>query len=170
MRKTFRKRERACARLEGLILRRRAAPSRRMRTSQRMRPHASRRIAARHGGRKDLRARRAAMLLSMRARNAFWRNEPNRDFGSRLSLRSAGRWVLRSWREAPTCGCRTASPARLLCFAPVLYREPCNSNVSSRNGGHFRQTSPTAFWPNEPNRILTKAEPGAILDSLAPRP
>jgi len=41
------------------------------------RPHASRRIAARHGGRKDLRARRAAMLLSMRARNAFWRNEPN---------------------------------------------------------------------------------------------
>jgi hypothetical protein len=49
-------------------------------------------------------------------------------------------------------------------------KEPCNSNVSSRNGGHFRRTNPIAFWPNEPNRILTKAEPGAILDSLAPHP
>jgi hypothetical protein len=69
-----------------------------------------------------------------------------------------GRHVDRS-----TYGCRKRRPAKVLCFAPVLYRESCNSNVSSRNGGHFRQTSPTAFWP-------TKAEPGAILDSLAPHP
>jgi hypothetical protein len=47
----------------------------------------------------------------------------------------------------PTCGCRKASPARLLCFAPVLYREPCNSNVSSPERG--------PFWPNERNVSLT---------------
>jgi hypothetical protein len=136
------------------------------------RPHASRRIAARHGGRKDRRARRAAMLLSMRARNAFWRNEPNRDFGETNPIllnpvvpaqagthdhqpvfMGPGSRYARPGRhlDRSTCGCRKRRPARLLCFAPVLYREPCNSNVSSRNGGHFRQTNPTAFRPNEPN-------------------
>ncbi len=48
----------------------RVRASRRMRTSQCVRPHASRRIAARVGRGKHLRLRRAAMLLSMRARGA----------------------------------------------------------------------------------------------------
>jgi hypothetical protein len=47
--------------------------------------------------------------------------------------------------DRSTYGCRKRRPATGLCFAPVLYREPCNSNVSSRNAGHFRQTNPTAF-------------------------
>ncbi len=53
--------------------------------------------------------------------------------------------ALIGWRKAPTYGCRKRGPAKVLCFAPVLYREPCNSNVSSRNGGHFCQKNPTAF-------------------------
>jgi hypothetical protein len=56
--------------------------------------------------------------------------------------------ALIGWRKAPTYGCRKRGPAKVPCFAPVLYREPCNSNVSSRNGGHFGQTNPTAFWRN----------------------
>ena len=145
MRKTFRKRERACARLEGLILRRRAAPSRRMRTSQRMRPHASRRIAARHGGRKDLRACRAAMLLSMRARNAFWRNEPNRVLAERtpLSLRSAGTtsWSVNLRLQKTTTG-----------EGPLFRACSLQGTVQLQRVEPQRRP----FSPNEPNRVLAK--------------
>jgi hypothetical protein len=41
---------------------------------------------------------------------------------------------------------------------------------AKRTQPRFGRTNPIAFWPNEPNRILTKAEPGAILDSLTPHP
>src|SRR5436309_5537920 len=57
--------ERACEILAPNATRVRA--SRRMRTRDWMRPHASRRIAARFGWWKHWRSRRAAMLLSMRA-------------------------------------------------------------------------------------------------------
>src|SRR5262245_42935280 len=51
-----------------------------------------------------------------------------------------------------TCGCRKASLVQLPCFAPVLYREPCNSNVSRRNGGDFGQTIPTCLSLGSPPR------------------
>jgi|GraSoiStandDraft_41_1057321.scaffolds.fasta_scaffold32339_3 hypothetical protein len=156
MLKACRKIECMCARLEGLILRRRAAPSRRMRTGHCMRPHPSRRIAARFGSGRDLHSCRAAMLLSMRTgeRCAFGqtnptailakqshhtpavprkRRSPAGDHGARLrplARASAGTTI--GWRGGPTCGCRRSAPDWLPCYGPVLYREPCNCNVSIR--------------------------------------
>jgi hypothetical protein len=55
-------------------------------------------------------------------------------YGSRLSARSrasAGTTIFRK-NERPTCSCGKRPPVRLACFRPVLYRERCNSNVSSR--------------------------------------
>jgi hypothetical protein len=78
-----------------------------------VRPHASRRIAA-HSGCGSACARRAAMLLSMRAtvRGAFWPNEASgRSTNLRLWESSAGSDPL---------------------FWVVLYNENCNPNVSSR--------------------------------------
>jgi len=76
-------------------------------------PHASRRIAA-HSGCGSACARRAAMLLSMRATCAarFGRTKPV--------------------AEAPTCGCGNRAPAPIHCFGVVLYNENRNPNVSSR--------------------------------------
>jgi hypothetical protein len=90
----------------------RVRASRRMRTSKCIRPHASRRIAARFQRWKDVGPRGAAVLLSMRAGGgAFWRD-------------AAGRVL--SPGEVPTCGCRKRAPTRAPCFRPVLYREDCN--------------------------------------------
>src|SRR6476620_7519874 len=57
----------------------RVRASRRMRTSKCIRPHASRRIAARFQRWKDVGPRGAAVLLSMRAgEGAFWRDAAGR--------------------------------------------------------------------------------------------
>jgi hypothetical protein len=95
----------------------------RVRASRRMRTAAvwpscfeTHRSAARL--RKELRSRRAALLLSMRAGEGAHFGETKPTPG----------WVLGP-SEEPTCGCRKRAPTRVPCFRPVLYREPHNSNV-----------------------------------------
>jgi hypothetical protein len=133
--------------------------SRRMRTATAralMLRHASQRVRA-------LGRTSARVELSMRAGEGaalhFGQTNPPASIRSSPRKRGSmitGRW---SWVPAlaslgrndtglvatPTCGCRKASPARLLCFAPVFYREPCNSNVSSPERGPFGQTNPTCL-------------------------
>jgi hypothetical protein len=47
------------------------------------------------------------------------------------SRASAGTTIFHK-NEKSTCGCRKRSLVRLACFRPVIYRECCNPNVSSR--------------------------------------
>jgi hypothetical protein len=102
---------------------------------------------------KRLRSRRAAMLLSMRARGArrILAKRSKRAFcpsmssprkrgpmitaggyGSRLSARLRGRRPGRRSLgpcEAPTCGCAKSGPTEFHCFRPVINNDFCNSNV-----------------------------------------
>jgi hypothetical protein len=91
------------------------------------------------------------IISAKRTQPSFWPNEPNvchsgrsREsgdpgslsglHGSRLSLRSAGTTI--GWRGGPTCGCTKRALVHLPCYRPVLYREPCNFNVSRRGLPH----------------------------------
>jgi hypothetical protein len=140
----------------------REAPSRRMRTGRWVAPSCFETHRSALPRWQRLRSRCAAMLLSMRAgeRCAFWPNEPNGDFGQTkppvlvvpAEAGTQDHWPVfispgsrcaqpgddnhvRS-REGPTCGCTKRALAHLPCFQPVLYREPCNLNVSRRGHPH----------------------------------
>jgi hypothetical protein len=114
------------------------------------------------GLRKRLRSRRAATLLSMRARagRAFWRNEANRrertqqftwgpmitagGYGSRLSLRSAGTTIAWSARRINLRLCEMAAGAISL-FPIDINNGNCNSNVFDLRGPYHPHMSPT-MW------------------------
>ena len=93
----------------------RVRASRRMRTSDSVCPHASRRIAARWGWGGACARVRAAMLLSMRGDGA------QHILAERSHL--AGDTNLRLWKSGA---------GWMHCFGVVLYNESCNPNVSSR--------------------------------------
>jgi len=93
----------------------RVRASRRMRTSDSVCPHASRRIAARLGWGGACARVRAAMLLSMRGDGA------QHILAERSHL--AGDTNLRLWKSGA---------GWIHCFGVVLYNESCNPNVSSR--------------------------------------
>jgi hypothetical protein len=95
------------------------------------------------------------IILAKRTQAHFGENEPKDHFavrssprkrgpmitadgyGSRLSPRFREGRLGRRWlgpSEGPTCGCTKRLPGWLPCFRPVIYRDLCNSNVSSRRG------------------------------------
>ena len=91
--------------------------SRRMRTCDWVRPHASRRIAAQRcwGGGVLV---RAATLLSTRGEDArrIWRNEADGEHACLIPAK-------------PICGCRKRSPAPFHCLRIVIYNEWHNQNA-----------------------------------------
>src|SRR5262245_41034367 len=111
--------ERACARLEGLILRSAHVEDVRQTSNARARVSKDEEGCAlmlRDGGHSASKTRVRALgrLLSMRASVV----------GGILASQPAARACTK-----PTCGCGRRSSAPVHCFRPVIYNEWCNSNV-----------------------------------------